>query len=600
MEASASVAALSAAPAVASEEEYRRFNALVLTCAALWIFYGVFYGLVLHHLRFGLVTAAGASVVLATWQWVTRTRQRRHLVISVHIQALVTVAGLMVISLITGQDRSPACWFVVVAPLCVTYLAGLRAGAVWTVLAVLSIAGLRLTDQLVQITPDFLNSPNMMALACMALITVVAGLGIAARQTGDRYIAELQAQKELVAAQAAALERSYNAEHAAKLRAEAASQAKSDFLSTMSHEMRTPLNGVIGLNGLLLDTPLNEEQNRFVHLARLSGEALLHLINDILDYSKIEAGHLELEPLPFDPRQVCTEVADLLLDRLSGKGLELRREIADSVPTGLRGDPARLRQVLVNLLGNAVKFTEQGHVSLGCRLLSSSGSRVWLRFEISDTGIGMDAATLARLFQPFVQADVSTTRKYGGTGLGLTISHRLVGLMGGRMGVESHAEVGSTFWVELPFEKLEAGALLTKARNEAHGVPTGLVRGRVLVAEDNPVNQLVAAEMLKRLGCSADVVGNGREAVEAMGTQSYDLIFLDCHMPEMDGFDACRAIREAEPPGQHTPIIAMTASALKGDRERCLEAGMDDYVPKPVRMADLAAAVNHWLNVAAA
>jgi CheY-like chemotaxis protein len=245
-----------------------------------------------------------------------------------------------------------------------------------------------------------------------------------------------------------------------------------------------------------------------------------------------------------------------------------------------------------------VKFTERGHVALGCRLLSSTPTQAWLRFEVSDTGIGMDAATLTKLFKPFSQADVSTTRKYGGTGLGLTISHRLVGLMGGRIGVESEVGVGSTFWVELPFERLNEGTIQSAISSEAEPALDGSVRGRVLVAEDNPVNQLVAVEMLKRLGCRADVVGNGREAVEAMGKLPYDLVFLDCHMPEMDGFDACRAIREAEPQGQHTPIIAMTASALKGDRERCLAAGMDDYVPKPVRMADLATAVNHWLNAA--
>jgi PAS domain S-box-containing protein len=534
-------------------------------------------------------------------------------------------------------------------------------------------------------------------------------------------------------------------------RAEEANRAKSSFLATVSHEVRTPMNGVIGMAGLLLDTDLSHEQREYAEAVRHSGENLLQIINDILDFSKTEAGKLRLEIIDFDLRAAVEDAVGLLAEQVQAKHLELTAFIHPDVPTALRGDPGRLRQVLINLIGNAVKFTEHGEVAVEVVPEPSSPDGVTVRFNISDTGIGIMPEACTRLFQPFSQADDSTTRKYGGTGLGLAICRLLADMMGGQIGVESLPGQGSTFWFTARFPKQASpsgcmsppphlcnrrvliingharqrtllarqmtawGAMVTEAataqlamellhsaalRGEGfylallnsvlpdadsndliarikadqtiagthlilctpfgkwgaaehrqlagraqcvtkplrpsylsecvqnvlaagdHGRSNGpsqsgvrIIRhssqnlGRILVVEDNSVNQRVAIRMLERLGYRADAVGNGFEAVDAITHIPYTAIFMDCQMPEMDGFEATRRIRQQEagsgpreeesglnpqpssshPPLRHIPIIAMTANALEGDRERCLAAGMDDYLPKPVKSEDLRA-----------
>ena len=653
-----------------------------------------------------VIVALGSSLVLLPWERIPR-----------YLHALPPIGGLAVafaLELQFGLSIVRAFPFVL---LLLIFLALYYTNVEFAVGAALAIADLVLVTFLNPVTGD----PARAVLEALLLVAFGVLVRRVVNQLRDNRVVAAEAEAEKSTLLAHLSQRNQELQELTRL--------KSEFLATMSHEIRTPLSGVIGMTGLLMDTTLTPEQREYVETIRSSGDALLEIINDILDFSRIEAGRVRLETIDFSPRYVIEEAVELFAEAAVNKGLELVLDVEADVPDVVIGDGGRLRQVLINVIGNAIKFTESGEVVVRAYRQDSKGPGIGIRFEVKDTGIGLTEEEKARVFAVYSQVDSSTTRRRGGTGLGLAITRMLTQLMGGEMGVESEKGKGSTFWFtalfreatvkprpshvpvrltgttvaiiddnrtnrtiieryvsswdmegrtfdsghealremrraahgDAPFEvaivdlmmpEMDGAAVASELRNDeslsrmkvilltsagrsdialpgvdvelvkpvrpsqlfdalqtlltdrmGHEVHTAALRppdergrrARVLVVDDNAANQKVALRMIERLGYRCDVATTGAEAVTMLGSGHYDAVLMDCQMPEMDGYEASRLIRHNERGGRRVPIIAMTADAQPGERERCLAAGMDDYVSKPVKLHVVAAVLERWL-----
>ncbi|KAA3612490.1 MAG: response regulator [Calditrichaeota bacterium] len=424
-------------------------------------------------------------------------------------------------------------------------------------------------------------------------------IGISYSKVHNKNWLEFLAEKDRSIQYSQALAKTNEKLKEALAKAESATRMKGDFIATVSHEIRTPMNGILGMTTLLRDSNLNEEQKEFVDMIQSSADSLLTIIDDILDFSKLESGKLRVENVSFNILEVLNEIAVVFGELSSSKGLDFQLKMEDEFQNNVIGDPVRLRQVLINIIGNAIKFTLQGYIKLSVKMDSIAGNIKMVQFKIEDTGIGIEKQQLDTIFDRFTQADASTTRKFGGTGLGLAITKELVDLMSGELQIDSRPGIGTVFLIKIPF-KLDSSLRGNEEKpnnNRNLASLNGIAKGKtILLVEDNLINQKVASLILQKTGCSIETALNGQEAVEMVKSNNYDLIFMDIQMPVLNGVEATAKIRVLQQNDKYTPIIAMTADAMKGDREKYISAGMDDYISKPIKQEVLFSVLSEWIS----
>ena len=566
-------------PPAALPNDRERIRALLVVTEISWLGFALLYLFIGRYRNATIDLVTGLAVGAIRWNIGRGAGDLARAVRGGHLALFIMVLGLLGTGVCSGQASANVVWYMAGVPLLGAYIGGDRAGYAWGLAACGALGLLVLSERVVRIPPEYVPSRAETAFDVAGLVAIISSLAGAWVKVTLAHVEALRAREQVISRQADELS-------LARDEALAASRVKSEFLANMSHEIRTPMNAVLGYADLLLDPGTGDViREDYVRTIRRNGEHLLCLLDDVLDLSKLEAGRMTVESIPCSVREIVADVAKLMRPRADAARLKLSTEELTAIPSQVHSDPTRIRQILLNLVGNAIKFTERGSV----RLAVSYAEPDRLTLTVADTGIGLDAAQIAGLFQPFSQADHSTTRRFGGSGLGLSISLRLAALLGGDITVTSQPAHGSTFTVTLHAPAEPGARMLTPERDTPPPVRAHLdtlpgLCGSVLIAEDVAVNQRLLATILRKAGATVAVADNGLVALncvrEALARhEPFDLVLMDMQMPEMDGYEATRTLRRE---GYRGPIVALTAHAMSEDRARCLDAGCDDYLTKPI------------------